>query len=467
MGLEPKTPDAEAPVPALLSTEQPKSNDNAIPATADAEAAQEQYPEGGPRAWLVVLGCWLVLFSSSGIMNSLGVFSTYIGSHQLAKYEAGSVGWIFSVYTFLCFACGVYVGPLFDKYGPRPLILAGSTCHVGSLMLFSVCTGKSCAFQLFSPDSFRCRGCFSLTIVEYWHFMLTFGVLNGIGTSLLFNPSIATVGHWFYHRRGLATGIATTGGVFGGIAFPLSINALIETAGWPWAIRYVAFICLFCCAISLPLVRARLPPAQDAKRRPDFRILTEPAFALTTLSIFLLFFAGFIPLTYVPAYMLKEGFSSDFSFEILPIFNAASAVGRVIAGYWGDRIGVFNSNIAATALSAFAALAIWLPFGSSMAGILSFVVIFGLANGNTTSISPVCIGKLCKTQSYGRYYATAYTIASIGSLVGIPIGGEVLTATQGEYWGMILLTGLVYAVSLLTLCAAKAVCVGPKIWARF
>ncbi|KAK2006812.1 MFS general substrate transporter [Colletotrichum eremochloae] len=406
------------------------------------EATQEQYPEGGLRAWMVVLGCWLVLFSSSGIMNSLGVFSTYIGSHQLVEYGEGSTGWIFSVYTFLCFACGIYVGPLSDKYGPRQLILIGSACHIASLMLLSICT-------------------------EYWQFMLTFGILNGIGTSLLFNPSITTVGHWFYLRRGLATGIATTGGVFGGIVFPLALNALIERSGWPWAVRFVGLICLFCCATSLLLVRSRLPPAEDARRRPDFRILAEPAFSLTTLTVFLLFLAGFIPLTYVPAYMLKEGFSPDFSFQILPILNAASAIGRVMAGYLGDHIGVFNSNMVAIAVSAIAAFAIWLPFGSSTVGIVSFTIVYGMASGNTTSISPVCIGKLCKTQYYGRYYATAYTIASLGSLIGIPIGGVVITATRGEYWGIILLTGALYVLSLVTLLMAKIVSTGAKIWIRF
>ncbi|KAK2038744.1 MFS general substrate transporter [Colletotrichum somersetense] len=415
---------ARSLLPTLELNEEANTNDK-IEAT-NAETNQEHYPEGGLQGWLVVLGCFLVLFSSSGIMNSLGVFNAYIGSHQLADYDEGSTGWIFSVYTFLCFAGGIFAGPLFDKNGPRQLILIGSVCHVASLMLLSVCT-------------------------EYWHFMLSFGVLNGIGTSLLFNPSIATVGHWFYARRGLATGLATTGGVFGGIAFPLALNELFHRVGWPWAIRSIAFICLFCCAMSLSLVRSRLPPAKDSKRRPDFLILREPAFGLTTLSIFLLFFAGFIPLTYVPAYLLKEGFSSDFSFQILPIFNAASMVGRVTAGYWGDRIGIFNSNLVSIAISTIAVLAIWLPFGSKTAGIVLFLIIFGMASGNTTSISPVCIGKLCKTQSYGRYYATAYTVASIGGLIGIPIGGVMITATNGEFWGIIVLTGALNAVAFLAI----------------
>ncbi|KAH9432966.1 hypothetical protein MCOR27_000032 [Pyricularia oryzae] len=387
----------------------------------------QEFPEGGTRAWLVVFGCWLALFAASGIMNSVGVFTTYIGSHQLSNYDKSTVGWIFSVYVFLSFACGLYVGPIFDKYGPRYLILVGSACHVASMMLLSICT-------------------------TYWHFMLAFGILNGVGSSLLFNSSIVSVGHWFLRRRALATAIATSGGVFGGIAFPLSFNPLIASIGWPWTIRCFGFISLFCCVSSLPLIAGRLEPRKDAKWTPDLGILKDPAFALTTVGAFLAFFAGFIPLAYIPAYMLKQGLGADFSFQILPVINAASGVGRVAAGWWGDHIGVFNSNLITILACSISSFAIWLPAGSTKAGIVSFVIIFGLASGNTTSITPVCIGKLCDTQFYGRYYATAYTIGSLGSLIGIPVSGAVIEATGGDYWGVIVLAGILYALSFFLVC---------------
>lgn len=113
------------------------------------EENQEAYPEGGLQAWLVVLGSWLALFSAMGLMNSLATFHAYIGSHQLRDYSHGAVGWIFSVYTFLAFFGGIYIGPVFDKYGPRWLILAGSVCVVASLMLLSISTGNSSSLFLF------------------------------------------------------------------------------------------------------------------------------------------------------------------------------------------------------------------------------------------------------------------------------------------------------------------------------
>lgn len=103
---------------------------------------EEAYPEGGLRAWLVVLGSWSGLLASLGLMNSIATLQTYVATHQLSDYDEGTIGWIFSFYTALCFVCGVYIGPLFDKYGPRWLIGPGGLGVVASVMLLSICTGE-------------------------------------------------------------------------------------------------------------------------------------------------------------------------------------------------------------------------------------------------------------------------------------------------------------------------------------
>jgi hypothetical protein len=102
----------------------------------------ETYPEGGLASWLVVLGAWLALFSSLGILNSLATFQTYVSTHQLVDESQDTIGWIFSLNAFICFFAGVYIGPIFDKYGPRWLVLAGTVCLVASLVLLSFCTSR-------------------------------------------------------------------------------------------------------------------------------------------------------------------------------------------------------------------------------------------------------------------------------------------------------------------------------------
>ncbi|KAF6810229.1 riboflavin transporter MCH5 [Colletotrichum sojae] len=403
---------------------------------------ENEYPEGGMRAWLVVLGSWFASFSALGISNTIATLHAYVSKHQLAGYSEGSIAWIFSVYMFLIFFCGIYVGPIFDKYGARWLILAGTVGVVTAQMLLSIST-------------------------KYWHFILVFGVLNGISASLLFTPSFAAIGHWFYHRRGLATGIASTGACFGGIVYPIILRYLFESAGWAWGIRTMGFIVLLCCGIATLLIDTRLPPLPNASLHPDVRIFREPAFALATLGIFLLEWSLFIPLTYISSYALARGFGSDFAYQIPTILNAGSVVGRVLAGWWGDYAGPFNSNIAAAALSVVACLAIWLPTGSSLAGIVAFVVVFGFASGNNISISPVCIGRLCKTESYGRYYATSFTAVSFSCLFSGPVAGEIIASRGGDYGALIIFTGAVYVGAAAALVGAKVLRVGWKPLAVF
>ncbi|KAK9800467.1 putative Major facilitator superfamily (MFS) profile domain-containing protein [Seiridium cardinale] len=363
----------------------------------------ETYPEGGLEAWLVVFGSFCGLVASLGLMNSIAIFQTYNAAHQLSNYSTGTVGWIYSIYTFLAFGCGVYIGPWFDKYGPRWLLLPGGVGIVASLMLMSICT-------------------------QYWHFILVFSLLNGLCTSLIFTPCFAAVGHFFKAKRGLATGIASSGGSVGGVVFPLILQRLFDRLGWAWSLRILGFICLLFLIICNLLVKKRLPPAQNASSHPDFMIFRDKAFLFTTLGVFMLEFGLFIPIAYISSYSLHVGFDDSFSFYILTILNASSVFGRLLPGYWADIMGPFNSNMFSVLITMIATFAVWLPAGHTLPGIVIFAILFGFGTGSNISITPVCVGKLCHTQHYGRYYATCYTIVSFACLIGIPIGGSIVTA---------------------------------------
>lgn len=283
----------------------------------------------------------------------------------------------------------------------------------------------------------------------------------------MFTPSYAAVGHWFKERRGLATGTASTGASFGGMVYPIILRPLFETYGWAWGIRTLAFINILLCTSAFFLVRARLPPSPGQSPHPDLKIFRDPAFSLTTLGIFLMECAVFIPLTYISSYALSKGFGQSFAYQIPTILNTGSVVGRILAGWWGDKFGAFNSNIIASVICCVSCLAIWLPAGSTMPGLVIFVLIFGFGSGNQISISPVCIGKLCETKNYGRYYATSFTVASFASLIGVPLGGELVSAAKGDYWALVVFPGVLYVGCGVALYAGKAMRVGWKPWVLF
>ncbi|KAH7304972.1 major facilitator superfamily domain-containing protein [Stachybotrys elegans] len=416
-----------------------KQQTAASAASAPVSLGGEAYPEGGLSAWVVVLGSWLAMFTGMGIMNTIPIFHSYTHTHQLRDHRYDTIGWIYSIYTFLAFACGIYIGPIFDKYGPKWLLAAGTASTTAGMLCMS-----------FSHD--------------LWHFILSFGLLCGLGTSLIFTPSIAAVGHWFKARRSFATGIASTAGSIGGIVYPLMLSSLFERVGFAWATRVLALLCLVCGALGILLVRSRLPPAVNAKAQPDFRIFRQVPFLLTSMGIFMMEFALFIPLTYISSYAIAQGFSSQFAFNLVAILNAASALGRAVPGYYGDFLGPFNVCILAVAMCIVSILCVWLPSGHTTAGIILFTVLWGFGGGTNISMSPVCVGMLCKTQEYGRYYATCYTLVSIACLIGIPIGGAILRVSDGDYAGLIIFTAIIYALSAGFLFAAKIAKLGWKGW---
>lgn len=290
--------------------------------------------------------------------------------------------------------------------------------------------------------------------------MVDFGVLGGLGTALLFTPSVAAVGHYFNEGRGNATGIAATGGAVGGIIFPLMLQKLIPEVGFGWSTRIIAFIYVITCAIANLLIRSRLPPNPDASANPDFRIFKDPAFAITVLGVFLIEWALFIPLTYISSYAVAQGFSSSFSYDILVLVNVGSVFGRWLPGFYADIIGRFNAAIISVAFTVVAVFAIWLPAGDTKGGLVVFALLFGFASGSNISLTPVCVGQLCATANYGRYYATCYTIVSIGCLTGVPIAGELISAEGGSYWGLIVFVGMCYAGGLIAFAVARIMATG-------
>jgi len=139
-------PDVEKQVySADEETCQIRNNDDSKEALGDPASSKSEdevtYPEGGLRAWLVVFGSFCGMMAAFGMMNSIGVFQAYLSTHQLSNYSEGTIGWIFSLYVFLAFFCGIQIGPIFDAKGPRLLVLAGTAFLMGSSMLLGVCTG--------------------------------------------------------------------------------------------------------------------------------------------------------------------------------------------------------------------------------------------------------------------------------------------------------------------------------------
>ncbi|CAH0003412.1 unnamed protein product [Clonostachys byssicola] len=411
----------------------------------DESGLDVTYPEGGCIAWAVVAGSWLALFGSMSFMNSVGTFQAYLMHNQLKGLSSTAIGWIFGVYTGLTFLLGVQVGPIFDATGPRQLIGVGGLTTVLYLVLLGQCS-------------------------EYWHFMLVFGVLGGFSLSLVFSPAISIVAHYFHKRRGLATGIASSGGAAGGIVFPLMLQRLFSTIGFVWAVRVAALVCAITFTTAVFLIRPRFPqkPLILSSVRPKFSVFRNGALAFTSLSVFFLEWGLFIPFSYLTSYALDHQQSSEFSYMLMSLINAGGIFGRWIPGFYADRFGRFNILILAILGCGVCNACFWLPAESSQSLMIFYALAFGFFSGSTVSLAPVCVGQLCKIEAYGRYYATAYVVVSASTFTATPIGGELLQITSGKYWALIIFTIASYAASFICLIMAKRIACGKKsIWTIF
>jgi hypothetical protein len=76
-------------------------------------------------------------------MNVLATFQTYATTSQTIPLGFSAVGATIFGYASFTFLLGIYVGPLFDKYGPRWLLLSGTICLAASLLLASLGTERS------------------------------------------------------------------------------------------------------------------------------------------------------------------------------------------------------------------------------------------------------------------------------------------------------------------------------------
>jgi MFS family permease len=400
---------------------------------------EEGFPEGGLRAWLVVAAAFFMLLPSYGFLVAIGTLQDYWIRHQLKLHTASEVGWVAGVLAFITLGMGIWVGPLFDRYGPRWIALVGSVGYVTMMFLLAECD-------------------------KLWQIILCCGVLGGMSAALLTTTALAAVAHWFKVRRGLAQGVALAGSSCGGLSLPLILRTTLPKYGYPWSMRILGLVFLVCLTISNLLIRARIPPSSSTKKEAiiSFSIFRDLGFSLFTVFVFgfeLVLFGG---IGILPTYATLSGkFPPDTGFYLVSVLNGVAFIGRILPGYLADRIGRFNTVLMMTVFTLFFMLVLWLPFGHrSLPVLYSFAALFGFGSGSVFALTPPCMGQMCKAQDFGRYFGTMYSVASFATLVGIPMSG--VLAQQVGLQAMVAFYCALLAVSLVSLVFSRWACLGRR-----
>lgn len=369
------------------------------------EHGWEGVPDGGLRAWLVVLASSCGTFSTFGYVNAWGVFQAYYAENLLSDTSQSTIAWIGSIEYALIFIPGLLTGRLFDQgHLHLPLIISSAVLVVATF-LTAECT-------------------------KYWHFLLCQGLLSGMACGMIFGPMIGIISHWFRLKRGVALGWVALGSSIGGTTFPIAARNLIPIVGFPWTMRILGFIQLFALAITNICIKRRLP-AKSPEERPklSLSIFKYAPYTMYTISMFVAFLGLYTVLTYIDQSAVTAGVDPDFSFYLVAIANACSGLGRVGGGFVADKLGAMNVLIPSTLISGVLTYA-W-PFATTEGGLIAIAIIYGIASGVYVSLLAAPVMGMGSPHDVGIRIGCGWTILAIGALAGPPISGAIFTATGG------------------------------------
>lgn len=350
-------------------------------------------------------------------MNTFGVFQTYYEDSLLTTETDSNISWIGTFQAFLLVGSSLFVGPWFDRGYVYHLIVCGSFLTVFGMMMVSISK-------------------------EYWQVFLSQGLCVGIGTGLIFLPSLAIVATYFTTKRALAIGIVASGGSIGSVLYPIVFERLQPQIGFPWTVRVMAFIALATLAISIATLRSRLPPSKKARALLDLSAFKNIPFVLFSSGMFLAFVGLYIPIFYIISWaQVHIRTERNLSFYMLSVLNGASVFGRIIPGLLADKfgapLGLLTINCAIAGILAFVAIEV-----HDLGGLVVFAILYGFVAGGVVSLPGTVLASLAPSlDRVGTWMGMALCFAALGILIGNPIAGLIINVPEDQFEGGFIFSG--------------------------
>ncbi|CAL1704021.1 unnamed protein product [Somion occarium] len=383
------------------------------------------YPEGGLKAWLAVLGAWLVQFSTFGYTQSFGVFQDFYVRDFLNNKTSSDISWIGSIQVLLVLSIGFLTGYGLDRGYFYLLNTSGSVLLVFSLFMLS----------LAHPH-------------QWYQVFLAQGLGAGLGVGLTYVPALGILSHYFEKRRALVMGIASSGSCIGGIVHPIMLNRLFESVGFAKGVRASAGLNLGVLFVGCALIRTRLPPKQgigaSAIWSQSRRFVKDPAYVLTLIGSFLIVLGSFFPIFFLQLDAITRGLSPAFAFDTLAILYSGSFFGRIIPSWLSRRFGLFNTMIICT--TGIVAMQFGMIGVTTVGSTIAFGILFGFFSGAFVAlISPMLALFAEDISEVGARMGICHLLNGIGGFLGVPIGAALLGA-QNRWWRPIVFSGCCVAV---------------------
>ncbi|KAG6023677.1 hypothetical protein E4U41_001955 [Claviceps citrina] len=402
----------------MMPQEQPgKQGESAPPADLDLIARMSTIdrayaadpPDGGTRAWLQVLAGHLIVINTWGYTISFGIFQPHYV--DVLNMEPSAIAWIGSVQICLIFLVGTFSGRAFDAGHFRAALIVGSALQLVGILTTSV--GH-----------------------EYWHIFLAQGICQGLGSGIVFAPTVANISTYFSKRRTMAVSASACGGATGGLIFPLMAQQLLPKIGFAWTVRALALVVLLSSAMVYLLVQPRLPPRKSGPI-VEMAAFKESTYLLFAISMFFTLWVVFFAYFYARTYALNIlGGSQSTSFTMLLVINAVGYPGRLVPAFVADRyfgaVKTFIPIIFCAALCMFG----WIGVRSIAADYV-WLCIYGFFGAAVQGMFPSTLAGLTKDLSKaGTRIGMIFTIVSVAALTGPPLGGKLVEVCGGRYLGV-------------------------------
>jgi MFS family permease len=397
------------------------------------------------RGWVVVAGAFSVLLVAYGIQYSFGVF--FAALIEDFGWSRASLSGAFSLYAAAYCVVGFPAGRLTDAWGPRPVIT------FGGVVLGAAFVGMAFVTQLWQP-------------------YVLYGVVAAIGMGTAYVPCSSTVVRWFVRRRGLATGLASTGSSLGSMVFPPIAQLLITAVGWRGAYLACGVLAMVAIALAATVMRRdpeelglhpdgddRPPPNEVAGEAwPLQRALRSSTFWLLWATFTAAWLPIFIPLVHIPRLTRDLGFSPLVGATVVSALGAGAIVGRLVLGALSDRIGRKPVGGLAMVVQALAFVALMMVEG--LIPLYATAFVFGVAYGGVSVFFPTIVGDV-----FGRARAGALVgvlFATAGSISGAgPFAAGVIFDLTGSYDAAFALSAALSAVAALLLALSRPPALAP------
>ncbi|KAG1789942.1 major facilitator superfamily domain-containing protein [Suillus plorans] len=396
-------------------------------------------PDGGRQAWATAFGSFLIQFCGYGYLNSFGVYQDFYTRIYLTNQPPSTISWIGALGFFLTASGTLISGRLYDRGWFYHLVIVGSLLQ--SLSLFALSFAK--------PGQF------------YMIFVFQ-GVLTGLGVGLTFGPSMAVISQHFSKRRTLVMTVVAAGSPLGGINHSIMLNHLLNgTVGFAGGVRASAGLVSALLLIACLSMRTRaLPTPTISFSKVARKCSREVPFILMTVGTTLSQIGFFFPTYYLQLDSIKHGIDVQFSFYLIAILNAASAVGRCTAGIIARYTGLLNLTIAS--VTACSVIILSMIALNNIFGAVAIGVAYGYVAGTYISLLIPLVAILTPDLSeLGARMGICFTFTAFGALLSGPVAGALLSS-QYRWLISSLFSGIICLVGSLVLVVMRLIMHGER-----